>query len=107
MKTLISFFKAMGEGTRVKIIILLLKEELCICELIKELGLSQSAVSHHMKILKQADLVNDRRDGKWTFYSINKTGFEKHFEVMQENLFIPIADYTFEMKSDPKVECAR
>lgn len=107
MKNLVSFFKAIGEDTRIKIIIFLLKEEMCICELIDELGLSQSAVSHHMKILKQADLVNDRRDGKWTFYSINKAGFEKHFEGMQENIFVPISGYTYEMKTDPKVECAR
>lgn len=107
MKKLVSFFKAIGEDTRIKIIIFLLKEEMCICELIDELGLSQSAVSHHMKILKQADLVNDRRDGKWTFYSINKAGFEKYFEGMQEKFFIPISGYTYEMKTDPKVECAR
>ncbi len=107
MKTLVNFFKAMGEDTRVKIIILLLKEEMCSCELIEELGLSQSAVSHHMKILKQADLVNDRRDGKWTFYSINQTGFEKHFEGMQLKFFIPISGYTYKIKPDPKVECAR
>lgn len=107
MKNLVSFFKAMGEDTRIKIIILLLKEEMCICELIEEFGLSQSAVSHHMKILKQAGLVNDRRDGKWTFYSINKKGFEEHFEDMKEKFIIPISCYTYETKPDPKVECAR
>ncbi len=107
MKRLVSFFKAMGEDTRVKIIIMLLKEEMCICELIEELGLSQSAVSHHMKILKQADLVNDRRDGKWTFYSINKEGFENNLASMQEKFFIPISGYTYSMKAEPNVECAR
>jgi ArsR family transcriptional regulator, arsenate/arsenite/antimonite-responsive transcriptional repressor len=107
MKNLVIFFKAMGEETRVKIITMLLQEEMCICELIDELGLSQSAVSHHMKILKQAGLVNDRRDGKWTFYSINKKGFEEHFEGMEENFIIPISGFTYVMKSDPKVQCAR
>ena len=107
MKNLVNFFKAMGEDSRVKIIKMLLKEEMCICELIEELGLSQSAVSHHMKILKQADLVNDRRDGKWTFYSINKEGFEVHIDSLHEKFIIPISGYTYEIKQDPKVECAK
>jgi ArsR family transcriptional regulator len=106
MKNLVNFFRAMGEGTRVQIISLLLKEEMCLCELIEELGLSQSAVSHHVKILKQAELVNDRRDGKWTFYSINKPGFEKHLKNMQENLFTPISEYTYEKKIELKERCA-
>ena len=105
MKNLVNFFKAMGEDTRVKILSMLLKEEMCICELIEELGLSQSAVSHHMKILKQADLVNDRRDGKWTFYSINKDGFAAHMGGLQEKFVIPIAAYTYEARQEQKVEC--
>ena len=107
MKKLIEFFKAMGEDTRVKIIDMLLNEEMCICELIEELGLSQSAVSHHVKILKQAELVNDRRDGKWTYYSINVPGFEKHLKSMQENLFIPISGYTYKKKPEMKAGCAK
>lgn len=107
MKNLVNFFKAMGEDTRVKILTMLLKEEMCICELIDELGLSQSAVSHHMKILKQADLVNDRRDGKWTFYSINKDGFATHLAGLQENFVIPIAAYTYEVRQEQKIECPK
>ncbi len=51
---------------------LLCKEEMCVCEMMTQLGISQSSVSHHLKILKQAQLVNDRRDGKWIFYSLNR-----------------------------------
>ncbi|MDZ4133316.1 MAG: metalloregulator ArsR/SmtB family transcription factor [Dethiobacteria bacterium] len=107
MKNLVNFFKAMGEDTRVRILTMLLEGEMCGCELIEELNLSQSAVSHHMKILKQADLVNDRRDGKWTFYSINKDGFAGHLDSLQEKFIIPIAAYTYEVKQEPKVECTK
>jgi ArsR family transcriptional regulator, arsenate/arsenite/antimonite-responsive transcriptional repressor len=105
MKKLINFFKAMGEDTRVKIILMLLEEEMCICELMDELKLSQSAVSHHVKILKQAELVNDRRSGKWTFYSINKPGFEAHLKSMQEKFIDPIDNHEYVMKKETKLEC--
>ena len=105
MKNLVNFFKAMGEETRYKILMMLFKEEMCICELIEELGLSQSAVSHHVKILKQADLVNDRRDGKWTFYSINKAGFEAHLASLQEKFIDLLYNYEYKVKDEPKVEC--
>lgn len=106
MKSLINFFRAMGEETRVKILMMLFEEEMCICELIEELQLSQSAVSHHVKILKQAGLVNDRRNGKWTFYSINKAGFDAHLDNLQ-NKFIKIIDeYEYQMKAEPRIECS-
>lgn len=105
MKNLVSFFRAMGEDTRVKIIQMLLKEEMCICELIEKLNLSQSAVSHHVKILKQADLVNDRRNGKWTFYSINKQGFEEHLNSLEERFVEPVKKYQYREKTEPEVPC--
>lgn len=107
MKKLINFFRAMGEDTRVKIISMLLEEEMCICELIEELKLSQSAVSHHVKILKQAELVNDRRNGKWTFYSIDKSGFEAHLKSLQEKFVEPVKNYEYLIKKEPKAECIK
>jgi len=107
MKSLINFFKAMGEETRVKIILMLLKEEMCICELIEELKLSQSAVSHHVKILKQANLVNDRRNGKWTFYSINKSGFMTHLKCMQEEFINPVENYEYVLRAKPRADCQK
>ena len=106
MKKLVNFFRAMGEETRYKILMILFKEEMCICELIDELQLSQSAVSHHVKILKQADLLNDRRNGKWTFYSINKAGFETHLDSLQVKFVDLVDNYEYSMKAEPKVECA-
>lgn len=105
MKNIVNFFRAMGEDTRVKIMLMLLKEEMCICELMEELKLSQSAVSHHVKILKQAELINDRRNGKWTFYSINKQGFEGHFRSLEEKFVEPVKKYQYREKTEPSVPC--
>ncbi len=106
MKSLVNFFRAMGEETRVKILMMLFEEEMCICELIEELQLSQSAISHHVKILKQAGLVNDRRNGKWTFYSINKTGFNAHFDSLQDKFVKLVDKYEYQVKAEPEIECS-
>ncbi|MBM4236099.1 MAG: winged helix-turn-helix transcriptional regulator [Firmicutes bacterium] len=102
MNSLVDFFKAMGEETRVKILMMLFEEEMCICELIEELQLSQSAVSHHVKILKQAGLVNDRRDGKWTFCSINQAGFKTQLDVLQDKIVKLVDEYEYQIKAEPK-----
>ncbi len=105
MKRLVSFFRALGEETRVKIVLMLFEEEMCICELIEKLNLSQSAVSHHVKILKQAELVNDRRKGKWTFYSINQHGFEKNLSILDQELKHLVNTYEYTEKVEPEVPC--
>ncbi len=105
MKRLVDFFRALGEETRVKIVLMLFREEMCICELIDQLNLSQSAVSHHVKILKQAELVNDRRKGKWTFYSINKLGFEKHLHILDQEVKHLVDTYEYTEKAEPEVPC--
>ncbi len=65
-------FKALGDMTRLRITHLLLeiKKELCVCEIVDSLGESQSNISRHLKELKYAGLVCERKDGKWTFYSV-------------------------------------
>lgn len=105
MDKLISFFKALGEDTRIKIIKMLFEEEMCICELIEKLNLSQSAVSHHVKILKQAELVNDRRQGKWTFYSINKSGFQNYLGLIDKELAGTVNSYEYIVKTDIDISC--
>ena len=72
----VEVFKALSDSNRLKIIDMLSCGELCVCDLIDGLELTQSTVSHHMKILKQADLVKAKKIGKWTKYSINKDTFE-------------------------------
>ena len=63
-------FKALADKTRLKILMLLDIREMCICEIMVALDLTQSTASHHLGILEAVELVKDRREGKWVFYSL-------------------------------------
>ena len=62
--------KALADPTRLKIVKALNEHELCVCELMLLLNAQQSAVSHHLRILKDANLVVERRQGKWSFHRL-------------------------------------
>jgi ArsR family transcriptional regulator, lead/cadmium/zinc/bismuth-responsive transcriptional repressor len=64
------FFKALGDSTRLKILGLLAIKELCVCEVMVALKLTQPTASHHLRILENVNLVSDRKEGKWVFYSL-------------------------------------
>ncbi len=70
-------FKALGDRNRLCILRLLNKGELCGCQLLTELDIGQSTLSHHMKILGEADLINCSKVGKWRRYSLNQIGWER------------------------------
>jgi len=63
--------KALADPTRLKIIKALGTHEPCVCELMLLLDATQSMVSHHLRILKDADIVTERRQSKWSFYKLN------------------------------------
>ena len=65
------FFKVFGDNTRIKIIYALSMEEMCVCDISALLNMSQSAISHQLKVLRQAKLVKLRRDGKVVYYSLD------------------------------------
>ncbi|MDR2043069.1 MAG: metalloregulator ArsR/SmtB family transcription factor [Clostridium sp.] len=69
MQDLAEFFKVFGDATRLKILYVLLCSEMCVLDLASLIGMSQSAISHQLRVLKQMDLVKNRRDGKTIFYS--------------------------------------
>jgi len=58
-------FKALSDQTRLRILALLLRQELCVCELTTALEMEQSRISHQLRVLRNAGLVEDTRDGKW------------------------------------------
>lgn len=64
------FFKVFGDPTRLKILYVLLCQEMCVLDIATLIGMSQSAVSHQLRVLKQMDLVKNRRDGKTIYYSL-------------------------------------
>lgn len=68
-------FKALADETRLRILGMLLDGERCVCDLTAALDAGQSLLSHHLKTLKDAGLVSDRRDGRWVHYSIVPEAF--------------------------------
>ncbi|TYP56763.1 ArsR/SmtB family transcription factor [Thermosediminibacter litoriperuensis] len=84
MGDLAELFKVLADETRVKIVYLLSKEELCVCDIAAILGMTISNVSHHLRVLRVAHLVKFRREGKQVYYSLDddhviqiiKEGFE-------------------------------
>ncbi|MCL5104809.1 MAG: metalloregulator ArsR/SmtB family transcription factor [Armatimonadetes bacterium] len=64
-------FKALGDPTRIRIVQLLAQHgEVCVCKFVDDLGMNQPAISHHMAKLKQAGLLNARKEGQWIHYSL-------------------------------------
>ena len=70
LQDLADFFKVFGDATRLKILYVLLCSEMCVYDISTILGRSQSAISHQRRVLKQMDLVKNRREGKTIFYSL-------------------------------------
>lgn len=63
--------KALGDPNRLRIVQLLTKGEKCGCELLDEFNITQPTLSHHMKVLGECGLTNDRKEGRWHYYSLN------------------------------------
>ena len=68
---LAELFKIFGDSTRIRILTVLFGEEMCVCDIAEALQMNQSAVSHQLKILKQANLVRYKRSGKNVFYTLS------------------------------------
>ena len=78
MRELVKIFKTLSDKTRIRLLKLLFERELCVCELMQALDMTQSRVSRNLGILKEAGLVKDRRDGLWVFYSLNRKSFNQY-----------------------------
>lgn len=65
------FFKLLGDGTRIKILNALFYSEMCVCDIAALLGMTQSAISHQLRVLKQGRLVKHRKEGKSVYYSLD------------------------------------
>ncbi len=76
-----NIFKALSEPNRLMIVNMLSAGELCACKILEELKITQSTLSHHMKILCDCGLVNARRQGKWMHYSLNFETLKKMKQV--------------------------
>ena len=75
-----------GDSTRIKILYALLESEMCVCDIAQLLGLTQSAVSHQLRVLKANKLVRNRREGKTVFYSLDDDHVRSILEMGMEHL---------------------
>ena len=91
MEKIIQKFKAMGDENRFRILMLLLERPLCVCELLEVLDIKGGTLSAHLKILKNAGLINQEKDGRWIIYSIsseNKTFLNEIEKELEDSKII-------------------
>ncbi|MBI5076552.1 MAG: metalloregulator ArsR/SmtB family transcription factor [Nitrospirae bacterium] len=77
MRDLLIIFKALSDETRLRIIKLLERGELCVCDIVAALDMVQPKVSFHLAALKDAGFIKDRKQGRWTHYSLDDSDFFK------------------------------
>ena len=83
---LAELFKVFGDSTRMKIICCLFEHEMCVCDIAELINSTQSAVSHQLRVLKQAKLVKFRKDGKTVYYSLSDEHVEMIFNMALEHI---------------------
>ncbi len=86
LASMAELFKVFGDETRMKIMSLLLKREMCVCDIADFVGMSQSAVSHQLGVLKKARLVKFRREGKTILYSLDDEHVRDIFVEAQDHV---------------------
>jgi ArsR family transcriptional regulator, arsenate/arsenite/antimonite-responsive transcriptional repressor len=82
MKELLNIFKALSEETRLRILKLLGPGELCVCYIVAALDLVQPKVSFHLNVLKEAGFLKDRKQGRWSYYSLDESDLFRRFLIM-------------------------
>jgi len=87
-----TLFKALGEPTRLKIIKLLAVRELCVCDLEEIMQISQPRISQHLKILKYAGLVNERKEGQRNICSLNRALLNNTMSEFMEYIIKPLEE---------------
>ena len=80
------FLKVISEGNRLKILCLLKEGEKCVCDIWQCLDLPQNLVSHHLKVLKDFDLVSSKQEGLKVYYKLNKGVIKKYLELLNKAL---------------------
>ncbi|MDA8090998.1 MAG: metalloregulator ArsR/SmtB family transcription factor [Nitrospiraceae bacterium] len=97
MEELLNIFKAFSDETRLRILKLLEHGELCVCDLVAALELVQPKISFHLAILREADLVKDRKEGKWTHYRLNESDMFRRMLLYSAIERIPVGSIAQDM----------
>jgi ArsR family transcriptional regulator len=84
-------FHALSDGTRLSILQRLRFGERCVCELTDAMDAAQSRLSFHLRVLREAGLVNDRREGRWMYYTLNPEALAEAAEVVEHLTATPTA----------------
>lgn len=87
-----NIFKALSDKNRVEILFLLKDKEMCACDLLENLEISQSTLSHHMKILLSSEIVIERKNKKWSFYHINCKKLNQAKDILDKLACVKISD---------------
>jgi len=106
IETASQVFKLLGDKTRLTIVALLMKRELCVCELLEVFEMSQPSISQHLRKLKDAGLVKETRRGQWIYYSLN-TNSEFYSLIVYATGLVPDQDekiHQIEI-SNPALRC--
>ncbi len=86
----VKVFKAFSDENRLQILELLRSGEKCACKLLDDLHISQSTLSHHMKLLCDAGVVRGRKEGKWVHYSIDSEGAQRAVALMKRQVTLEL-----------------
>ena len=78
----VKVFKALDDEKRLQILDMIRGDEKCACVILENMQISQSTLSHHMKILCASGIVRGRKDGKWTYYTIDREGIRKAESIL-------------------------
>ncbi len=100
MKSALKTLKALADPTRLRILAVLLRSEVCVCELTAILGMEQSRISHQLRILRDADIVEDRRDRRWIVYAVPERS-RPFLELLLENFLKEKLAESDEIIQDP------
>lgn len=98
MKDLLTTFKALSEETRLRILKLLEHGELCVCDIVAALDMVQPKVSFHLNVLKEAGFLKDRKQGRWTHYSLDESDLFRRFLLMSVLERIPKEEMADDLK---------
>jgi len=90
MHDLLNILKALSEETRLRILKLLENGELCVCDIVSALDMSQPKVSFHLNTLKEAGFIKDRKQGRWIHYRLDDTDLFKRFLLLSVLARIPV-----------------
>ena len=98
----VELFKALSDETRLKLVVLLYKRELCVCQIEAALGISQTKASRHLAILRRAGLLKSRREGLWVYYTLAEPGSKVEanlFESLRVSLFAELSNMVNQAKN--------